>query len=74
MGIFSEAAVDGFRSCRGDGLRWMCAVWIVSAICVGMLVAMMAEAEVRIATVAVVVERCDGDEGGHAFAFVVCLA
>ena len=30
-----EAAVDGFRSCRGEGSRLMWAVWITSATCVG---------------------------------------
>lgn len=76
-GTLSDAAVDGFKSCRGDGLRWICAVWIVSAICVGMLVAMTAAAaaEVRVAAVvAVIVERCNGDEGGHVPGFVVYLA
>ncbi len=31
-GIFSDAAVDGFMSCSGEGLGLMCAVWSVSAI------------------------------------------
>lgn len=31
-GCFSEAAVVGLRSCVGEGLRFMDAVWIVSAI------------------------------------------
>lgn len=34
-GVLVDAAVDGLRSCRGDGSRLMCAVCIVSAICVG---------------------------------------
>lgn len=34
-GCLAEAVVDGARSWAGDGVRSMCAVWTVSAICVG---------------------------------------
>jgi hypothetical protein len=35
-GCFSDAAVDGFRSCRGDGWRLMDAPCSVDAISLGM--------------------------------------
>ncbi len=34
-GILSDAAVEGLMSCSGEGLKFMDAVWMVSAISSG---------------------------------------
>lgn len=41
-GCFSDAAVDGLISCRGEGWRLIEAAWMVDAISEGMLESMMA--------------------------------